>query len=359
MSNEVRKIKFYEDELLGVKDENGIIWMGVNQACKSLGLSEKQERTERERLHTDEVLKKGVTIIGIPSKGGIQKTLCVSEKFINLWLAKIPMNEKKKLQQPELYNKLIRYQLECAEILHNYFMGTEEKKEKFFNEMLGIDIKKIIQQNEILQSEVQSIKADFFIFRQESEQQREQLYFLVKRFSMYDNEDCNYTRLVDDFNAKMYNSCDIRNKHYLFWKGVSDFLGLDFSKLLNERNKKKYLKDKIGMRILNYFVDNVILDRIVLNKNGYFVNLQDFNSDPFSIEKNKIINYWTDINGNLRCCYCGKIINNPKENNTYNFEHMLPKTKEGTSNLLWNISISCPDCNEKKIVWIIRLLEKI
>lgn len=189
MSNEVRKIKFYEDELLGVKDEKGFIWLGINQTCKNLGLSEGQLKNEKKKIQQDLVLKQGGRNLILPTNGGKQEALCIQEKFIPLWLAKISLTPKMKLENPKLVDKLIRYQLECADVLHSYFMRTEEKKEQFFDEMLGIDIKKIIQQNEILQSEVQSIKADFSIFRQESEQQREQLYFLVKRFSVYDNEE--------------------------------------------------------------------------------------------------------------------------------------------------------------------------
>ena len=49
----------------------------------------------------------------------------------------------------------------------------------------------------------------------------------------------------------MYNSCDIKNKHYVFWEAISDWLGLDFNKLLSEKNKKQYLKNKIGMKRIN------------------------------------------------------------------------------------------------------------
>lgn len=350
MKNEVEQIKFYDDELLGLKDQEGVIWLGMKKVILNIGLNTNQADAEIKKSQKDLLFIKHNSIqkLHVKFDEQLRDVICIKESDVPMWLAKITLTPKTKSNNPEAVNKLILYQDKCAKVLHDYFMGTEEKREDFYNNVLGINIQKLLQQNKEMKSELLSIKNDFSIFKQENEQQREQLYFLVKRFDIYNNEDCLYTRIIDDFNAKMYNSCDIKNKHYVFWEAISDWLGLDFNKLLSEKNKKQYLKNKIGMRILSYFVDNIILDRIVKNKNGHFINLQGFNSDPFNIEKNKIFNYWVDKNNHLRCCFCGKIIENPKENINFNYEHLIPKTMSGTSNTVNNIGIACVDCNTKK-----------
>ena len=44
----------------------------------------------------------------------------------------------------------------------------------------------------------------------------------------------------------------------------------------------------------------------------------------------------------------GKVINNPKENVNYNYEHLIAKTQSNTSNTLNNLAISCCECNKEK-----------
>ena len=67
-----------------------------------------------------------------------------------------------------------------------------------------------------------------------------------------------------------------------------------------------------------------------------------YNADPFTIEKNKIKDYWTDRYGNLHCCYCGHIIH------TYDYEHYINKINPNSSNTIENIGIACKDCNKVK-----------
>ena len=46
-------IKFGEDELLGVKDENGKVWLGIKKVCKDIGLSEKQADNEVRKIQNN------------------------------------------------------------------------------------------------------------------------------------------------------------------------------------------------------------------------------------------------------------------------------------------------------------------
>ena len=340
------EIKFYDDVLLGGKDEEGNIWLAVNQTCKSLGFDSNDSKNQARKITQDKVLKKMSVKFYTDVNYGDDSTqgreiIFISEKAITLWLAKISITNKMEEKYPNLSDKLIKYQLECAEVLHKHFMGNEDSKDKFFKDMFDINLKEVIEQNKYLTSKIEYLDDKL-------ENQNQKIYLLLKRFDIYENENTNYTRLIDDFSAKTQGVINDRNKHYIFWEAICNWFGISFNLLKSQSNKKKWILDNIGINKLNYFIDNVILDRIIQNDKGNWINLQGFNSDPFNVEKNKILKYWTDSNNNLRCCYCGKVINNPKENVNYNYEHLIAKTQSNTSNTLNNLAISCCECNKEK-----------
>lgn len=340
------EIKFYDDVLLGGKDEEGNIWLAVNQTCKSLGFDSNDSKNQARKITQDKVLKKMSAKFYTDVNYGYDSTqgreiIFISEKAITLWLAKISITNKMEEKYPNLSDKLIKYQLECAEVLHKHFMGNEDSKDKFFKDMFDINLKELIEQNKYLTSKIEYLDDKL-------ENQNQKIYLLLKRFDIYENENTNYTRLIDDFSAKTQGVINDRNKHYIFWEAICNWFGISFNLLKSQSNKKKWILDNIGINKLNYFIDNVILDRIIQNDKGNWINLQGFNSDPFNVEKNKILKYWTDSNNNLRCCYCGKVINNPKENVNYNYEHLIAKTQSNTSNTLNNLAISCCECNKEK-----------
>lgn len=340
------EIKFYDDVLLGGKDEEGNIWLAVNQTCKSLGFDSNDSKNQARKITQDKVLKKMSVKFYTDVNYGDDSTqgreiIFISEKAITLWLAKISITNKMEEKYPNLSDKLFKYQLECAEVLHKHFMGNEDSKDKFFKDMFDINLKELIEQNKYLTSKIEYLDDKL-------ENQNQKIYLLLKRFDIYENENTNYTRLIDDFSAKTQGVINDRNKHYIFWEAICNWFGISFNLLKSQSNKKKWILDNIGINKLNYFIDNVILDRIIQNDKGNWINLQGFNSDPFNVEKNKILKYWTDSNNNLRCCYCGKVINNPKENVNYNYEHLIAKTQSNTSNTLNNLAISCCECNKEK-----------
>ena len=364
MENELKtikteEIKFYEDTLLGGQDDEGTIWVAVNQTCKSLGFDKNDTDNQIKKINKDEVLKMNLVKFYALQKEGereVKREISfLNEEALVLWLAKISVTNNMKEKYPKLSQKLTKYQLQCGKILREHFMGTQEKKEQFFNDTLNIDIKQIVEQNDFLIEENKNIKEELRIIHSEfegfklfSEQQNQILYTLVQRFNIYDNPSVAYTRLIDDFNTKVYGIIKDKNKHKVFWEAICNWIGLDINDLYKQSNKKQWLLDKLGIEILNYFVDNVILERIKQDENGNWINLQGFNSDPYKIEKNKIKKHWTTKDGKLRCCYCGIAIENPVENENFDYEHYTPKTITGSTNTIENIGVSCKDCNKEK-----------
>lgn len=133
MNHEVKEISFYNDNLIGVKDEENQIWLGIKQTCLNIGLSDGQARRQVENLKTDLVFKGGVTNLRYLTKGGVQETACIKEDFVTLWLAKIRLTPAMQRDNPEAVDKLIRYQLEAQKVLHNAFMGTKKTQLQFYD----------------------------------------------------------------------------------------------------------------------------------------------------------------------------------------------------------------------------------
>ena len=365
MNNELKTIKteeinFYEDTLLGGVDENGEIWLAVNQTCQTLGFDKTDGKNQVTKINNDSVLEKLSLKFQTQVKsedGTIQnrEMLFLSEKAITLWLAKISITDKMRLKYPQLAEKLEKYQLECADVLHKHFMGTQDKKEQFFDNMLGMDIKMLLEQNQLilennknLAQTVNQLNEKIIAIEGRDSELNNQMMFFLKRFEIYEHPSIRYTRCVDDFNAKVYGKINIYNKDRLFWEAICNWTDTDFNLVTKQKNKKEWLMENIGIDILTFFTDSVILDKIIKNDKGNWVGLSSFNSDPFGIEKKKILKHWTDRNLELRCCYCGNIIDTPQENVNFNYEHYIPKSKSGSSDKLDNIGICCPDCNKDK-----------
>lgn len=139
MSNlETKEIPFYDDTLLGVKDENGEVWLAVKSTCIQLGFNERRAGAQQEKIHNDKILVKGTRNFGFLTKGGKQNTCCLNEKYVPLWLAKISITKKMEEEIPNVVEKLERYQLEAANVLHKAFYETEEQKVKLHNS-LGLE----------------------------------------------------------------------------------------------------------------------------------------------------------------------------------------------------------------------------
>ncbi|WP_125154499.1 phage antirepressor N-terminal domain-containing protein [Clostridium rectalis] len=132
---ETKLINFNGDELLGIKTKENNIYLGVKKACLDIGFNERQSKYQVEKLSDDLVLNKGVRNFVLPSRGGKQETVCLHEDLVTLWLAKITLTPKMQKENPRVIEKLIKYQLQCAKVLHDAFMGTEEKKKDFYNEI--------------------------------------------------------------------------------------------------------------------------------------------------------------------------------------------------------------------------------
>lgn len=135
MKTEVKEIPFNGSTLLGVKDENGQVWLAVKKVCIDIGLSEGQAQRQVTNLQDDVVFNGAVKNLNCKYATQVRKTTCIKEKFVTLWLAKISLTPAMQKKNPEAVQKLLKYQLEAADVLHNAFYETEEQKDTFHNRM--------------------------------------------------------------------------------------------------------------------------------------------------------------------------------------------------------------------------------
>lgn len=118
----VKDVDFYGDELTALKDNDGIVWTGVNSFCRGIGLSKSQRDTQIQNIQSDEVLKRGCLKFqaGVFDKNN--EALALQLDYIPLWLAKISITPSMKAKHPELVDKLVNYQLKAKDVLAAAFL---------------------------------------------------------------------------------------------------------------------------------------------------------------------------------------------------------------------------------------------
>ena len=106
-------IDFHGSEILTF-NVDGVVRVAMKPVCQGIGL---QWQAQFNRIRRHPVLSKGVSVMDIPSKGGVQKCVTLPLNKLNGWLFGIDAMRVK----PEIRDKLIGYQEECFEVLSNYW----------------------------------------------------------------------------------------------------------------------------------------------------------------------------------------------------------------------------------------------
>lgn len=90
-------------------------YVAMKPICENIGID---WRSQLQRIKRNHVLAQGVVMITTPSKSGNQEYSCLPIGYLNGWLFGIDVNRVK----PEIKDTLIKYQLECYDVLYNHFM---------------------------------------------------------------------------------------------------------------------------------------------------------------------------------------------------------------------------------------------
>lgn len=118
----VKEVNMFGDTVIAAQDRNGIIWAGVRWICDGLGLTKDQTRNERKKIQDDLVLSQGVKFHPLGTGNANKDVLCLQLDYIPLWLAKISITPNMKENNPELVDKLVKYQLKAKDVLAAAFL---------------------------------------------------------------------------------------------------------------------------------------------------------------------------------------------------------------------------------------------
>lgn len=138
MKTEVKEIPFNGDKLLGVKTEDGRLWLAIRAACTDIGLSEKQADNNVKKIKDSLLFNGSWKELSLKFKGQVRTITVLSEKFVPMWLAQINLTPIMREKNPIAIQKLLKYQLEATDVLHKAFYETEEQK-SFLHTELGIN----------------------------------------------------------------------------------------------------------------------------------------------------------------------------------------------------------------------------
>lgn len=156
MGVETKEIPFYDDTLLGVKDEDGKVWLAVQHTCKCMGFTKAQADKQIKNIKNDLVFEGDWQYLSVQLDAQVRKVVVISEDAVPLWLAKIRLRPKTKEENPEMVMKLIAYQKEAKGILHTAFYKTDKQKE-LLHESLGLE-GKILKMEEQIVAFTETIK---------------------------------------------------------------------------------------------------------------------------------------------------------------------------------------------------------
>ena len=143
----VKNVDLFGDTVVAAQDKDGVVWAGVRWFCDGLGLSKGQMQSERKKIQEDVVLSQGERNLNLPTNGGgNQEVLCLKLEFIPLWLAKISITPNMKENNPELVEKLVKYQLKAKDVLAAAFVPAYRKRSAI-EELQEIQSRAILEVN--------------------------------------------------------------------------------------------------------------------------------------------------------------------------------------------------------------------
>lgn len=97
--------------------------------CENIGLD---WRSQLKRIKRNHVLSQGVVVMTTPSTGGEQDYVALPLGYLNGWLMGVDANKVK----PEIKDTLIKYQLECYDVLYKHFLPKPVKPVDLTNYVL-------------------------------------------------------------------------------------------------------------------------------------------------------------------------------------------------------------------------------
>ena len=114
MNTQIQTVNF-NGQTLSVFQQNGKFYVAMKPICENIGLD---WAAQLQKIKRNYVLNKGMVMITTPSNGGNQEMICLPLGYLNGWLMNVDVNRVK----PEIRETLIRYQMECYDVLFKHFI---------------------------------------------------------------------------------------------------------------------------------------------------------------------------------------------------------------------------------------------
>ncbi len=168
----VKTVDLFGDKVVAAQDKDGVIWAGVKWFCNGLGFSDGQRQRQTTNIGEDIVLSKGVANLHLPTSGGYQDVLCLKLDFLPLWLAKISITPNMKENNPELVDKLVKYQLQAKDILAAAFIPAFRKRSAIeeLQELQGRAILEVNEKVDSVEKRVDYLENDIPLYGSEADE---------------------------------------------------------------------------------------------------------------------------------------------------------------------------------------------
>lgn len=210
---EQKMVPFNGAELLGVKASDGKVYVGVRWVCEGIGLTNDQMKNERKKIQSDVVLKQGGLNLTLPTNGGNQEVLVIELDFLPLWLAKISITPNMQVNQPEVADKLVQYQMKAKDVLAEAFIPKG-----FDFDSLSPELKAIF----ITDAKVQQLDS-----RVEHLENRTTIDYGQQR-KLRKAGNARIVGLLGGKKSVAYKNSSLRNKTYqAMWNDYQDFFGIN------------------------------------------------------------------------------------------------------------------------------------
>lgn len=249
----VKNVDLFGDTIVAAKDKDGVIWAGVRWFCDGMGLSDGQRQRQITNIGEDIVLSKGVANLNLPTNGGNQDILCLKLDFIPLWLAKISITPNMKENNPELVEKLVKYQLQAKDVLAAAFIPAFRKKSAIeeLQELQGRAILEVNAKVEDVENRIIKLENNMTITH-------EQIQIIKNRVN---------ARIVNDvmggYESNAYNDIHLRSKVYSrFNKDYCDYFRI------NARANTLAVKFDEALRYIDMWEPDTNMKLMIKNANA-------------------------------------------------------------------------------------------
>jgi hypothetical protein len=121
----IKEVPFHGDKVT-VVEKNGDFYVAMKPLCEKIGLN---WGSQQKHLQRDPVLKSTIVIMTIVAEDGRRRQMLVLPlSKLNGWLFRLDLHR----YTGEMRNKLMVYQKECYDVLHERFFGAKGQMHKEF-----------------------------------------------------------------------------------------------------------------------------------------------------------------------------------------------------------------------------------